>query len=130
VLLAEDNPVNRQLAVKVLEKNGHSVSTAENGLRAVELFSTGKFDIVLMDIQMPDMNGYEATAAIRKAESGGSRVPIVALTAHSADRDRCRCLEADMDDYLPKPIRPRDLLAAVERNAARQNSLAPQGENE
>jgi signal transduction histidine kinase/ActR/RegA family two-component response regulator len=130
VLLAEDHPVNRQLAVKMLEKHGHSVTTAENGLRAVELFALQTFDIVLMDIQMPVMNGFEATAAIRKAEAGRSRVPIVALTAHTADRDRSRCLAADMDDYLPKPIRPRDLLAALERNLARQSSLAGQGGSE
>ncbi|MGP8247146.1 MAG: response regulator, partial [Bryobacteraceae bacterium] len=123
VLLAEDHPVNRQLAVKMLEKHGYSVTTAENGLRAVELFALQKFDIVLMDIQMPEMNGFEATAAIRKAEAGRSRVPILALTAHSADRDRACCLAADMDDYLPKPIRSRDLLAALERNMARRGAL-------
>jgi len=126
VLLAEDHPVNRQLVVKMLEKHGHTVTTAENGLRAAELFGLQTFDIVLMDIQMPVMNGFEATAAIRKAEGGRSRVPIVALTAHSADRDRSRCLAADMDDYLSKPIRPRDLLAALDRNMARAKSLASQ----
>jgi len=120
VLLAEDNPVNRLLAVKLLEKDGHTVTTAADGREAVERLAREAFDVVLMDVQMPEMNGFEATAAIRARERGTGRHQfIVALTAHALRGDRERCLEAGMDSYVSKPI-SRASLAAVLAEAASQ----------
>jgi CheY-like chemotaxis protein len=110
VLLAEDNPVNQRLASRLLEKRGHSVVVAANGLEALEMIEKESFDLVFMDVQMPVMDGFEATAAIRKKEaSAGVRLPIVALTAHAMKGDREKCLAAGMDGYLTKPIRPQEL---------------------
>jgi two-component system sensor histidine kinase/response regulator len=115
VLLAEDNAVNRTLAMRLLEKQGHAVVTVENGREAVAALEEELFDAVLMDVQMPKMNGFEATAAIRDREQGtGSRVPIIALTAHSMKGDRERCLEAGMDGYVSKPIQAAELFVALE----------------
>jgi two-component system, sensor histidine kinase and response regulator len=95
VLLAEDNPVNQRLASRLLEKRGHSVVVAANGLEALEMIEKESFDLVFMDVQMPVMDGFEATAAIRKKEaSSGVRLPIVALTAHAMKGDREKCLAA------------------------------------
>jgi signal transduction histidine kinase/DNA-binding response OmpR family regulator len=116
ILLAEDNLVNQQVAIKMLESRGHEVVVVENGKQAVEQVLREQFDVVLMDIQMPEMGGLEATAAIRQNEVGtGRRVPIVALTANAMKGDEERCLGAGMDAYISKPIHPRRLFAALER---------------
>ncbi|MBX7165355.1 MAG: response regulator [Pirellulales bacterium] len=119
VLLAEDNLINQRVAISMLEARGHRVTLATNGRQAVECCLGGQFDVVLMDIQMPEMSGLEATAAIRAAEAErGGHVPIVALTAHALPEDRQRCRDAGMDGYVAKPLRPRELFAAVESHAA------------
>jgi signal transduction histidine kinase/ligand-binding sensor domain-containing protein/CheY-like chemotaxis protein len=116
LLLAEDNPVNQKLAMRLLEKRGHTVMTAANGNEALAAFELRSFDAVLMDVQMPEMSGLEATAEIRARELGtGARIRIIALTAHAMSGDRERCLAAGMDDYITKPIRSAELFAAIER---------------
>ena len=116
ILLAEDNAVNRQLVVRTLEKRGHEVATAENGREALETLSKQGFDLVLMDVQMPVMDGLEATSAIREREKGtGEHIPIVALTASAMKGDRERCLSAGMDGYVSKPVQAGELYRAVER---------------
>src|SRR5271165_3755345 len=115
ILLVEDTPVNQRLALRLLEKQGHTVTLACNGIEAVEFTATRNFDVVLMDVQMPGMDGLRATALIREREqSTGTHVPILALTAHAMPADRDRCLEAGMDGYLSKPIRTQELLDALE----------------
>jgi CheY-like chemotaxis protein len=116
ILVAEDNLVNQKLAQRSLEKAGHSVVVAGNGREALNALDLEPFDLVLMDVQMPEMDGLEATAAIRERErSGGVRLPIVAMTAHAMAGDRERCLAAGMDGYLTKPIHPAELQAAIWR---------------
>ena len=116
ILLVEDNPVNRRLAQHVLEKEGYRVVAADNGAAALKTLERKHFDLVLMDVQMPRMDGIETTAAIRNREKvTGGYIPIVALTAHAMVGDRERCLKAGMDDYLIKPIQPAMLLEAIER---------------
>ena len=115
ILLAEDNEVNRQVAIAVLERRGHRVTVARNGREALERLSEAVFDLVLMDLQMPEMGGLEATAAIRAEElQTGRHVPIFAMTAHAMKGDRERCLAADMDGYISKPINRRELISLVE----------------
>jgi PAS domain S-box-containing protein len=115
VLLAEDNPVNRKLAVRLLERRGHNVTIATNGREALNVLAETSFDVILMDVQMPEMDGFEATAAIRRREAvTGQRTPIVAMTAYAMKGDRERCLAAGMDGYVSKPIRAWDLFEAVE----------------
>jgi signal transduction histidine kinase/CheY-like chemotaxis protein len=115
ILSAEDNAVNQVLAVRLLEKRGYSVVVAANGRAAVEALGKENFHLVLMDIQMPGMDGFEATAAIREAEKlTGKRIPIVAMTAHALKGDQDRCMAAGMDGYVSKPIRSADLFAAME----------------
>ena len=110
ILLAEDSPVNQRLAVRLLEREGHSVVVANNGLEAVNALESQHFDVVLMDVQMPVMDGFEATAAIREREKqSGTRVRIIALTAHAMRGYREQCLSAGMDGYITKPIRREDL---------------------
>jgi two-component system sensor histidine kinase/response regulator len=110
ILLAEDNAVNQLLASRLLEKRGHSVVVAGNGREALEALEKEPFDLVFMDVQMPVMDGFEATAAIRKKEgAGGVHLPVVALTAHAMKGDREKCLAGGMDGYLTKPIRPQEL---------------------
>jgi PAS domain S-box-containing protein len=112
VLVAEDNPINRRIALKMLERLGCTVHAVENGREAVSACSAGDYDVVLMDIQMPEMDGFEATAAIRASEADGTvHTPIVAMTAHAMEGDRERCLAAGMDDYVTKPV----ALAALTR---------------
>lgn len=113
ILVAEDNFVNQQLILNLLTKRGHQVVFANNGYEAVAHVSERSFDIVLMDVQMPEMNGFEATAAIRAAEQSGQHLPIIALTAHAMEGDRQRCLQAGMDSYVCKPIKVRELLATI-----------------
>ena len=116
ILLAEDNPVNQQVALRMLERQGHSVTLAGDGRAALAALGRGPFDLLLMDVQMPDMDGFEATAAIRDRERGtGEHVAIFAMTAHAMAGDRERCLAAGMDGYIAKPIRKKDLLDALAR---------------
>jgi CheY-like chemotaxis protein/HPt (histidine-containing phosphotransfer) domain-containing protein len=115
VLLAEDNSVNQQVAARILERFGCEVHLAVNGLEAVLMFKAMRFDLILMDCQMPELDGYDATARIRQVENGGRRTPIVAMTAHAMKGDRERCLEAGMDDYVSKPLRIGDLRTAISR---------------
>ncbi|MGE0158088.1 MAG: response regulator [Gemmatimonadales bacterium] len=116
VLLAEDNKVNQMLAVAILKKRGYDVSVADNGREAVDLVQRSEFDVVLMDVQMPEVDGFEATALIRAAEMETTRrLPIIAVTAHAMEGDRQRCLAAGMDDYVSKPIDPEKLEAAIVR---------------
>jgi len=119
VLVAEDNPVNRKLVTTLLRKRGHVVRAVENGREAVdaiEASGSAPFDLVLMDIQMPEMGGLEAAQAVREREKDGrQRLPLIALTAHAMQGDRERCLAAGMDEYLSKPIDVDELIAAVER---------------
>jgi osomolarity two-component system sensor histidine kinase NIK1 len=112
--LAEDSVVNQKLAESLLKKWGHTVHTVATGLAAVEAWERGTFDLILMDVQMPTMNGLEATGAIRQREAQtGGHIPIIALTAHALEGDRDQCLAAGMDDYVPKPLRHQDLRRAV-----------------
>ncbi len=115
ILLAEDNLINQKLAVRLLEKRGHSVREVLNGREAVRALETESFDLVLMDIQMPEMNGFEATAAIREREkSTGAHTPIIAMTANALKGDEEQCLTAGMDGYVSKPIRTQQLFATME----------------
>jgi PAS domain S-box-containing protein len=115
ILLAEDNPVNQRLASRLLQKRGHQVVVAASGREVLDLLNWQTVDVVLMDVQMPEMNGLEATARIREAESkSGGHIPIIALTAHAIQGDRERCLAAGMDGYVAKPIQPEELFRAIE----------------
>jgi PAS domain S-box-containing protein len=115
VLLAEDNAVNQILAVRLLEKRGYFVKVASDGRAAFEAFEQEQFDVVLMDIQMPGMDGFETTAAIREREKlTGGHIPIIAMTAHALKGDQERCLSAGMDDYVSKPIRTGELISKIE----------------
>ncbi|HEX5227002.1 MAG TPA: ATP-binding protein [Bryobacteraceae bacterium] len=116
VLVVDDNAVNRQVAVRLLERRGHTAASAVSGREALDLAAQSHFDVILMDVQMPDMDGYEATQAIRAAEaSSGGHIPIIAMTAHAMKGDRERCLAAGMDGYVPKPIDIATLLGAMEK---------------
>jgi two-component system sensor histidine kinase/response regulator len=117
ILMAEDNATNRQVALKLLEKSGFRADAVADGRQAVEALQTGSYDIVLMDVQMPVMDGFEATRAIRSGETKvpNPRIPIIAMTAHAMKGDRERCLEAGMDDYISKPISPQALAEALEK---------------
>ncbi|MBS0356025.1 MAG: response regulator [Proteobacteria bacterium] len=116
VLLVEDNPVNQRLAQVLLQKRGYAVSLAENGADAVDMVGAGHFDVILMDMQMPVLDGLEATRQIRSLEqaAGQPRVPIIAMTANAMNGDRERCLDAGMDDYLTKPIKAQELYERIE----------------
>jgi signal transduction histidine kinase/DNA-binding response OmpR family regulator len=116
ILLAEDNAVNQTLAKRILEKRGYSVTVAGDGRAALEAFQAEAFDLVLMDIQMPEMDGFEATAAIREREKHtGGHIPIVAITAHALEGDQEKCLASGMDGFTTKPIRTSELFAVIER---------------
>ncbi|MEZ6050710.1 MAG: response regulator [Planctomycetaceae bacterium] len=114
ILLAEDSIPNQKLAVGVLKKWGHTVDVANTGLKAIEAWATQKYDLILMDIQMPEMDGHEATQEIRNREAGTTaHIPIIAMTAHAMAGDREACLASGMDDYVAKPVRKEDLLNAI-----------------
>jgi PAS domain S-box-containing protein len=116
ILSVEDNPVNQKLVVAMLQKRGHHVATACNGREALKAYDQSRFDAILMDIQMPEMDGFEATSLIRAREAlTGLRTPIIALTAHAMKGDEKRCLEAGMDGYVSKPVQLQDLYSALAR---------------
>jgi CheY-like chemotaxis protein len=116
VLLAEDNGVNQILATKILEKLGHRVTVVDDGRAAVEAAKSTRFDLIAMDIQMPELDGLQACRAIREWEqAGGGHVPIIAMTAHAMKGDRERCIEAGMDGYVAKPIHTDELAAAIDQ---------------
>ncbi len=115
VLIAEDNRVNQVLAIRLLQKRGHRVKVANDGQRALEMIAERKFDLVLMDVEMPNMDGLQATKAIRDLEkSTGQHVPIIAMTAHAMNGDKERCLDAGMDAYVSKPINPSELFETID----------------
>ena len=115
VLVADDHPANRRLAARILEKRGHEATPAINGREVLDLVDENQFDLVLMDVQMPEMDGFQATAAIRERErETGTHLPLIALTAHAMKGDRERCLAAGMDAYLSKPLQASELIALVE----------------
>ena len=125
ILLAEDNHVNQRLATRLLEKRGHVVVVAANGREVLAALDRENFDLVLMDVQMPEIDGIEATIAIREKEkTAGTHVPVIALTAHAMKGDQQRCLEAGMDGYLAKPIRPQELDELLGKYVARRIELA------
>ncbi|HMC60610.1 MAG TPA: response regulator, partial [Candidatus Solibacter sp.] len=126
VLVAEDNRVNQMVAVRLIEKRGHSVVVASNGREVLAAIERYHFDLVLMDAQMPEMDGFQATAAIREREKlTGGHLPIVALTAHAMAGDRERCLAAGMDHYVTKPIQPVQLFEAIEELTSTAPAFAP-----
>jgi CheY-like chemotaxis protein len=117
ILLVEDNLVNRALATAILKKWGHSVVQAADGREALQMIGAETFDLILMDLQMPELDGFEVTRRIRALEQAGGvrRTPIAALTAHAMPGDRERCLACGMDDYISKPLRIPELIALLER---------------
>jgi PAS domain S-box-containing protein len=120
ILLAEDNPINQRVAVRILQKHGHRVEVASSGREALSALERSSFDMVLMDVQMPDMNGLEATAAIRDKEKlSGEHLPIIALTAGAMEGDREKCLAAGMDDYVAKPFQTEALMSVLESHTLR-----------
>lgn len=128
ILLVEDNPANQKLAAYILQDRGHTVEIAADGQEAIDLIEHNRYDVILMDVQMPRMNGLEATAAIRNRENGGRHVPIIAMTAHAMKSDRQRCLAAGMDGYLSKPVNAQEMIGLVEalaRGAAPLTQAAP-----
>ena len=117
ILVAEDNIINQKVVLNILEKFGYRADAVANGQEAVKALETTPYDIVFMDVQMPEMDGLAATAVIRNNQSHvlNHKVPIIAMTAHAMKGDKARCLEAGMDGYTPKPIIPKDLLAKIEK---------------
>jgi signal transduction histidine kinase/ActR/RegA family two-component response regulator len=127
VLVAEDNPVNQIVAVAALRRCGCSVDVVSNGLQALEALSDGHYDAVLMDCQMPQMDGYAATRELRRREDGGHRTPVIAMTAHAMDGDREKCLESGMDDYIPKPLRREQLVSVLRARIPEPSVVAANG---
>jgi CheY-like chemotaxis protein len=115
LLLAEDNPINQKLAVTILQKSGYSIDVVDDGEQAVKAIEGGTYNLVLMDVQMPGLDGFEATQRIRSSDGEYQHVPIIAMTAHAMSGDRERCLAAGMDDYISKPFDLDELLHTVEK---------------
>ena len=115
ILVVEDSPVNRLVTVHVLERCGFRVHVVNDGREALEALSSQTYASVLMDCQMPEVDGYEATRELRRREGDGPRTPVIAMTAHAMTGDRERCLEAGMDDYVAKPVRSQTLVEVLER---------------
>jgi CheY-like chemotaxis protein len=127
ILLAEDNLINQQVAARRLEKLGHTVEIANNGAEAVKALKARNYDLILMDVQMPEMDGFEATAAIRAMTCEKRRIPIIAMTANALPSDCERCLAAGMDDYIAKPVHQRILVDLIEKWGAIGHGGAPSG---
>jgi CheY-like chemotaxis protein len=115
VLLVEDNAINRRVGQKMLEKLGYGVRCVGNGAEAIEAVGSSRYDLVLMDCQMPKMDGFEATTVIRAREDPQCRTPIISLTASAMESDRARCLQAGMDDFMSKPIKREDLAEIIDK---------------
>jgi CheY-like chemotaxis protein len=113
ILLAEDNKINQKLIRVIIKKAGYNIDIVENGKAAVERVKTGVYDLVLMDIQMPELNGLDATRAIRKA--GFHELPIIAMTASAFEKDKKMCLDAGMNDFIPKPLKQAELLNMISK---------------
>jgi len=129
ILLAEDNIVNQRLAVKILEKYHHVVTVVGNGQEALDAIKEKRYDVILMDVQMPIMGGFEATAKIREYERslGTQRTPIIALTAHAMLGDREKCIQAQMDEYLSKPLKQNHLIQTILKCATLGGALLEKG---
>jgi CheY-like chemotaxis protein/HPt (histidine-containing phosphotransfer) domain-containing protein len=134
ILSAEDNPMNQKLVVILLKKADYSVDAVENGRRAIKSLKLKAYDLILMDVQMSEMDGFEATQAIREMEGEAKHTPIIAMTAHAMKGDRERCLQAGMDDYISKPIEPQELFAAIEKwtksQGKKKDLSPPEGEKD
>ena len=115
----DDNPVNQKVALRILERAGHRGDAVGNGVEALVALEKIPYDIVLMDVQMPEMDGFEATRFLRAREHGQRHVPVIAMTAHALKGDRENCIKAGMDDYIAKPIHPKELLSVIDRWAGR-----------
>jgi CheY-like chemotaxis protein/HPt (histidine-containing phosphotransfer) domain-containing protein len=120
ILLVEDNTVNQKVALRILERAGHRADAVGNGLEALAAMEGVPYDIVLMDIQMPEMDGFEATRRLRELEAGQRHMPVIAMTAHALKGDRENCIQAGMDDYVAKPLHPKELLSVIDRWAGRK----------
>ena len=124
ILLVEDNPINQKLAVRLLEKHGHEVILARNGHEALKQLENEGFDLVLMDVQMPEMDGLQATRAVRQKEkTTGAHLPIVAMTAYAMQADQERCLAAGMDAYISKPINVKELFSVIQTVLSRSSAV-------
>jgi CheY-like chemotaxis protein len=130
ILLVEDNLVNQMVAKRLLEKQGHTITTAPDGKEALYILKNRTFDLVLMDVQMPRMDGFKATETIRKREraaKGSKHIPIIAMTAHAMKGDREKCIEAGMDGYISKPVDPKLLMETIYKAVTGSNSNINQG---
>jgi two-component system sensor histidine kinase/response regulator len=115
ILVVEDNLMNQKLAVTIMQKAGYGVDAVENGIEAIEALKRSAYDLVFMDVQMPEMDGYEATKAIRRMERENRYTPIIAMTAHAMKGDREKCLSAGMDDYIAKPLDLPEVVRSIEK---------------